>query len=77
MEPLPKVNDAVPGDALIVSCNGVLTHCGIIAIDEVRRFPTFIHSHVGRRGVVEDPLGMWLSSARRGFRFKQIVKVDL
>jgi hypothetical protein len=68
MAPL-RITDAAPGDVLLFADHAYPCHCGIIT-----RWPDnphFIHAHVTRRKVVEEPyFGEWPEKVRFAFRFR-------
>jgi NlpC/P60 family putative phage cell wall peptidase len=73
---LRKYMDEVPrdqmdiGDLLVLRVGGVPTHVGILA--NLNGRDTLIHADT-KRGVIETPLGYWLSKIVTVFRVRELV----
>src|SRR5512134_1433396 len=66
-----RITDAAPGDVLLFADHAYPCHCGIIT--RWGSDPHFIHAHVTRRKVVEEPyIGEWPAKVKFAFRFRGI-----
>jgi hypothetical protein len=70
MDPL-RIADAAPGDVLVFADHAYPCHCGIISCWPDN--PHFVHAHITRRKVVEEPyIGEWPEKVKFAFRFRGV-----